>query len=422
MNTQIVRSLGTPFSFCAIALTSTGLAVLAGCAMPGKAPVQPPIAAAENPQPKAPEVKEPGRDPAPDQKTLAAIEDFLSRTQQYRQTAPIVGTTPPLKPDVTDPLPQAKPTPIDSPTIAEGSKTVPAPKQTATNTELIAGEPAAPQPVLPVPAVERVTIEWRENSDSEEAPARPNTANTPMTASASEREPASKRMIDELETEAESRKDFESHWRLKLGQLAMGRDEEAAEAVTLLPSDSASLLSALVGASVAVRSAASDPLDQAAAALTKIDELRALVAHQADPAVSSIALCRKVLTFGAYEEMPQEEFVSGRTIQLIVYSEVGNFRSRKTDEGAYETQLATKLEVFTKTGESVWQREEPEVIDTCRNLRRDFFVAQRVTLPPTLPAGEYVLKVRVEDKLAAKAGEAAKPFTIHSPISVAKKP
>ena len=32
----------------------------------------------------------------------------------------------------------------------------------------------------------------------------------------------------------------------------------------------------------------------------------------------------------------------------------------------------------------MWQREEPEVIDRCRP-RRDFFVAQRITLPADAP-------------------------------------
>jgi hypothetical protein len=364
-------------------------------------------------------------EPAPDQKTLAAIEDFLERTQQYRQpSAPIVGAPqPPANRPVTPRQQESPPPPKVAVTDAGKPEPPKAPEnRTMANAELAAAAPADPQPVRPVPAVERVTIQWDQRAEADEAPVRANAANTPMTAATGGPEPAAEKMLDELEENADARKDFESSWRLKLAQLALGQDATATAKALVLPAESAVLLSALVDAAIAVRIAASDPLDDGNAALAKIDSLRATAASRADPTVSGVALCRKVLTFGVYEEMPPDEFISGRTIQLIVYSEIGNFRSRKTDEGAYETQLATRLEVFTKAGESVWQRDEPEVVDACRNLRRDFFIAQRVTIPPTLPAGEYVLKVRVEDKLASKAGEAVKPFTIHSPISVAKKP
>lgn len=418
------RSIERNFPSTAIRLLAAQIwasACLSGCAMPGKPLVEPAAAATKQPE-SAGETKA-SPEPEPDAKTLAAIEDFLTRTQQYRQPLPLVGasTPTPARTPITDEPAAARPSAAAPPVSPDSAKAA-APKQAAANMELSTSDAPPPQPALPIPAVERVTIEWSEEKREEASPSQPNSANTPMVATTGQGEPATASVLEDLEADAESRRDFESHWRLKHAQLAMGRDNEAKEAVTQLPVETGSLLSALAHASLAVRASAADPLEHTAQALAKIDDLRRLVAQNADPTVSHIALCRKVLTFGSYEELPQEELVSGRTIPLIVYSEVGNFRSRQTDEAAYETQLATRLEVFTKGGELVWQRDEPEVMDTCRNLRRDFFIAQRVTLPPTLPAGDYVLKVRVEDKLAAKAGEAVKPFSIHSPVSVAKKP
>ena len=75
-----------------------------------------------------------------------------------------------------------------------------------------------------------------------------------------------------------------------------------------------------------------------------------------------------------------------------MYSEIANLRAEKTAEGLFQTRLGTRLEVLTADGKSVWQREELEIVDTCRRRRSDFFIAQRVTLPPTLPAGDYVLR------------------------------
>jgi hypothetical protein len=128
------------------------------------------------------------------------------------------------------------------------------------------------------------------------------------------------------------------------------------------------------------------------------------------------------VTFGSYEEMASEDFVAGRPIQTIVYSEIRNLKAAKNEEGVFETSLSTRLEALTTDGKSVWQREEPEIVDHCRRRRTDFFIAQRITLPPTLPAGEYVLKVLVEDELSGKVGEASQPFTVHSPVSIAKGP
>ena len=68
----------------------------------------------------------------------------------------------------------------------------------------------------------------------------------------------------------------------------------------------------------------------------------------------------------------------------------------------------------------MWHYEEPDIEDLCRQRRMDFFIAQRVALPPTLPAGEYVLKVLVEDKLSGRAHEAVYPLTISSGFSAAK--
>jgi hypothetical protein len=74
---------------------------------------------------------------------------------------------------------------------------------------------------------------------------------------------------------------------------------------------------------------------------------------------------------------------------------------------------------LTAAGQSIWQHEEPEIVDICRRRRTDFFVAQRITLPPTLSAGDYVLKVLMEDRLSGKANEGTCVFTIGMPVSMA---
>jgi len=90
--------------------------------------------------------------------------------------------------------------------------------------------------------------------------------------------------------------------------------------------------------------------------------------------------------------------------------------------GRFQTVLGTRLEVLSEQGQSMWQHEEREIVDLCRRRRTDFFLAQRITIPPTLPAGPYVLKVLIEDKLSNLANEATHRFTVHTPTSVAINP
>ena len=132
-----------------------------------------------------------------------------------------------------------------------------------------------------------------------------------------------------------------------------------------------------------------------------------------------VALCRKVVTFGVYEEIPHEGFVTGRPIPAIVYSEIRNLRSEPEADGRFRTSLATRLELLTSDGKPVWEHEEPGIADLCRRRRTDFFIAQRVVLPPLLAAGEYVIKVLVEDKLSGKANEATHRFAVLSPAALA---
>ncbi len=146
--------------------------------------------------------------------------------------------------------------------------------------------------------------------------------------------------------------------------------------------------------------------------LDQLDTLRRMIAEQADPSIDRIAMCRQVTTFGVFEEMSMAAFVAGRATPTIVYSELENLSAQQDEDGSFRTELATRIEIFTAAGESVLSREEPKIVDHCKRHRRDFFIAQRITLPATMQPGDYVLKVFVEDKLAGRASEGSFPFTV----------
>jgi hypothetical protein len=381
---------------------------MSGCAsLRGKATIQPspsPISTVRAPEATPPVEKE--------QETLAAVEDFLERTQQYRlaqSATPAAGRSPA----------DAKAEPAAM--TAQAASPTPPPDQAFANTQVALPEASPPKPTLAIPAVQSISVRSPDPTPGKGVePVHSNATNAPLDAQPSDGAASVDRLLAQLRNQVNAKKDFEAEWQLRLVELAFDRDAQAMDVSSHLGERSRALLTTLMQAAAAVRNAARDPLLTGEEAIARVDQLREAVADQADPVVSTVAMCRKVVTFGAYEEMPREEFVSGRTTQTIVYSEIANLRAEQTAAGLYQTRLGTRLEVLTTDGKSVWQREEPEIIDTCRRRRGDFFIAQRITLPPTLPAGEYVLKVFVEDKLANRAAEASHAFSVLSPVSLAR--
>ncbi len=368
---------------------------------------------------------------ASQQTVLTAVEEFLERTKEYQFSDSASSSMPTTAAGtlraaarLESPSHSAAGAGMSERTSrsARISERLAAPRDQAfTNTQVVLQEapPASPVPALPV--IESVSL--RSAPDLDLSPTdslKAKTTNEPLDMRPAEELDTIDRLISNLQARAAEANDFDSEWRLRLTQLAFQRDAEAVAVSPDISQEAQGLLAALIRAAIAVRRVVRSPRPGGEEALTRVNELQEVLTRQADPVVTTVVLCQKVVTFGVYEEMTAEDFVAGRTTQTIVYSEIRNFQSEQTDDGRYRTRLATRLEVLTTNGQSVWQHEEPEIADLCRRRRTDFFIAQRVTLPPTLPAGDYVLKVMVEDKLSGKASETSKSFVITSAMSLAK--
>ncbi len=213
---------------------------------------------------------------------------------------------------------------------------------------------------------------------------------------------------------------LEDVWTLKFVELALGRPTDDKSSMSSLGLNAQQTLGALLKAAEQVHMSLMHPTAPADDAVKALDALRAKMIGQVDPELSNTFFCRSVTNYGIYEEMPRDSFVTGQRVQTIVYSEIDNLSSEVGADGMHRTVLGTHLEVLTVNGETVWQDEQPEIVDRCKRKRRDFFVAQRVTLPATLPAGDYILKVFVEDKLSGRATEVAHKFEMFSPSHLAK--
>jgi hypothetical protein len=417
--------------FSVIIASALGGLTLWGCASPHSPAASTPRSATTSSISEATEEETPAK-----QETLAAVEEFLTRTQEYRLSPATKPTTTPPPPDASakvgsDNIKIASPAVVIGTSVSPtGSPSAPPPvppplalDAAYANTQVSISESGSGETPIPVPAVESVTIRWKQReAETPAAPARTNASNAPLDMQSPTAATTLERTVPALQQQLETDKDFAAEWRLRMVQLALDRDSDASSVSPNLPDDSRALLTAVVGTAAAARNLIRNPMLTGEEALQQVDGLRQFLSNKADPVVSVIALCRKVVTFGSYEEMASEDFVAGRPIQTIVYSEIRNLKAENGEGGMFDTRLSTRLEALTADGKSVWQREEPEIVDHCRRRRTDFFIAQRITLPPTLPAGEYVLKVLVEDKLSGRIGEASRPFSVFSPVSLAKAP
>jgi len=361
------------------------------------------------------------------QDVLSAVEAFLKRTEGFEvadtqaRPARVADVTASGHPTNRD-EPERSTTAIDDFTkrAAETLPAAPRPRASAVaNTHITARIESADATQQAIPIVESVAIQVvNDPEEASDTPPVENTTNQAISAEADQAEAGADDFLAKLEAQAKDASDVERTWRWRLVQLALRRERPDQATPQNVRADVARLLDAVLDAVRDARSVAQDPLRTGQEALASAQALVGVLAERADPLIPTVALCREVVTFGVYEPIEKEAFRVGHSLPAIVYIEVDNFTSERTDEDAYRTLLATRLELLTSSGASVWQQEEPEIVDRCHRRRRDFFIAQRIALPATLAAGEYVLKVLVEDKLSGKSNEAILPITINAPNPV----
>ncbi|MCH7814347.1 MAG: hypothetical protein IID40_10045 [Planctomycetes bacterium] len=277
-------------------------------------------------------------------------------------------------------------------------------------------EPAGPAPPA-LPVLEAVFIrhalaDGTSNEPQASTPSR--TTNSPLAASDP---PRGTMNIDELLEVLGKRvranpEDVTAQWELGLLQLAVGDEQAARDLPRGGAGEFSELLTRALETMMAVRAALEHPITQSEAALLAVSALHTTLRERGDLLIPTVALCTRVQTFGVYDEMADGALLPNRANRAIVYIEAANFFSERTPEGQYRTVLSNQLEVLTPQGQSLWQRQEPSIVDLSRQRRTDFFVAQLITLPDTLGAGEYVLKVTLQDELSGRSNQAIHRFSI----------
>ncbi len=133
--------------------------------------------------------------------------------------------------------------------------------------------------------------------------------------------------------------------------------------------------------------------------------------------IARAELCTSVTGFGRYETFPANRFVAGRAQPVIVYTEIDRFAHRESTgpDGTprYEIELSQRLELYHVADNlNTWNRAAEMDKTVSRNLVRDYYLINQVTLPANLSIGRYHLKVVMRDLVSGSVAETIIPIEI----------
>ena len=208
-----------------------------------------------------------------------------------------------------------------------------------------------------------------------------------------------------------TRPSFASEFDRELRRLL---DNQPAESMQELPADERNLIASVIDGLAAFRRAASDEGSLLAAKSAPLAELSQRIRDTRPLEITTLAACRNVTQFGVYDPFEPARFTAGTDTPIIVYCEIDNFLSRATSDSRWETKLSYEAVLYAdnEAAVSVVSKKPTTIADKCRNRRRDFFLADRMTIPGMLPVGKYILKVTIIDQLANHVAEKSIPLMV----------
>lgn len=123
----------------------------------------------------------------------------------------------------------------------------------------------------------------------------------------------------------------------------------------------------------------------------------------------NLEFCTAVDGYGVLTKFPNRLFQPEQDV--LLYCELENVAADPLKNG-FETQLQGSYEIFDRNGVRVADQLLPIEKEVCMNRRRDYFVVYHLYLPANLAAGNYSLKLTVEDMKAKKFGQSSLDFQI----------
>jgi hypothetical protein len=191
--------------------------------------------------------------------------------------------------------------------------------------------------------------------------------------------------------------------------LALLDGTKGGEAIKKLPEPDQKVLTDLLSAFDAMKapSAAGTVADRAAPLVEAAKHWQ----EDGDLALPRMVLATRVDSFGVFTPVTGT-FEQGKRHTVIIYCEVANFSSKKSDDGWYTTRLSQQETLITEDGLLVWRPNPEEVEDRSMNQRHDFYLVKKLTIPETLAAGKYTLRMSVTDKNTNKISVVSMPVEL----------
>ena len=195
---------------------------------------------------------------------------------------------------------------------------------------------------------------------------------------------------------------------------ALSRNEMPAEPPANIAEDDRRLLRSVVDSLMSFRMTLRSANTLRQTKVAPLIDLSEKVRSEIPLSIPTLTLCRSVERFGVYDPIEPARFAAGRETPVVVYCEVDHFRSNPAEQGGWETKLTYEAVLYsdTESAVAVINKKPTQIVDRCRNRRRDFFLADRMTIPANLPVGKYVLKVTVIDQLANLVAEKTVPVFV----------
>lgn len=282
------------------------------------------------------------------------------------------------------------------------------------------GSPAAEPPVtdataaspqLPPLAIELTDVRAAPmrpvTIESAQPEAAPNTAVAPPPT-----DPISNLVRDLEQAVKDHPQQIDDQIKLRLWYLFSGADDKACAPLIGTDPLQGELLTAAFRALSKTRQLCLTPQASSAETLAAVDELRRVLGQQTPVSIPNLALVTRVRSFGDYDAVQPPAFSAGAGVHVYLYTEIDNFRYEPTGDGKLRSTMSEEVQIWDAQGKMIWQQKAPEITETVLRPRRDFFIPFEIRLPADTPAGAYVLKVTIEDKIGATTDQKRLTFTI----------
>lgn len=155
-----------------------------------------------------------------------------------------------------------------------------------------------------------------------------------------------------------------------------------------------------------------DSSERATQTIAQLKSATARLQEKARLELHNVAFCYKISGFGNYQRFKRDEFTPGQPV--LLYAEVGNFKSELVSEGQFRTLLKSTLEIVEggPAGRVVETLPLAPSEDRCRNQRRDYYHSYEFAVPQSCNPGPHTLRLRVEDQLGKKLAVTTLNFTV----------